>query len=147
MKLYNFWLRKNELKTRQNQYLYKKTSNDILPSIKACNAVARSIPFAMKKRGNHLKIHFRTFNPETTDQVKESESNITFKVPKSDWKPKLKPVRRRSNDYLTRRNCFNFIDTIALRVSQRLFQSTSVQELWVFKVRSKNWWYTLKVNW
>ena len=47
----------------------------------------------------------RAFNQETTLQTKETDK--TFKVPKSDWKPKLKPVRRRHNDYLTRRNRFD----------------------------------------
>ena len=57
---------------------------------------------------------FRTFNPETTRQPKEPDSNKTFKVPKSDWKPKLKPVRRRHNDYLTRRNRFDNTNFISI---------------------------------
>ena len=52
-------------------------------------------------------LNFRTFNQGPNEEPKEPEPNITFKVPKSDWKPKLKPVRRRHNDYLTRRNCFD----------------------------------------
>ena len=92
MTLYNHRLRKIKFKLDK---VLRKRKFTVLSSL------------SLQRLSDNLNKAFRAFNPETTTKPKEAESNITFKVPKNDWKPKLKPVRRRHNDYLTRRNRFD----------------------------------------